>query len=450
MQHLHYVFHWCICIILYVSGTQNKNTYTDYIYAGHTPTGGPGKRTGPSISILQDQLTRCSLAMGLNERSLDSSTVNSVATNISLFLSALQYTMPQNFSRSYRSPCWFSQLTIPYQWEGLGTVVKERTNRQSLQLLRSRFYNHVFISTRNRTRDTLLCLPAFFLAGFPKCGTTTLHTMLSEHPMIAQPYRKEPHWWTRIPLNNMNQKHLRLAVIFYLQYFKIAPSSHGLLTYDASQSTLWDSNFLVNDSDYCAMPAAVSHILPHAKFVVVMRDPVERTFSNFLYGCTMYYTPNIANWPHHHISNVTKAFHNEVVKSVADFNRCLLNNRSVFECASDKQLLHREVRTCEGLGLRIVVSIYYIHILKWLQFFPKDQFLFLRLEDLSSNPQAFMDKITDFLNIDHWTPSEPSLVENKGKIRLQMLPETRELLSDFYRPFNQQLVNLTGDSRFLW
>ena len=31
-----------------------------------------------------------------------------------------------------------------------------------------------------------------------------------------------------------------------------------------------------------------------------------------------------------------------------------------------------------------------------------------------------------------------------------MMPETRKLLTDFYAPYNKQLVKLIGDERFLW
>ena len=31
-----------------------------------------------------------------------------------------------------------------------------------------------------------------------------------------------------------------------------------------------------------------------------------------------------------------------------------------------------------------------------------------------------------------------------------MLPETRRLLDDFYRPFNVKLAELLGDTSFLW
>ena len=73
---------------------------------------------------------------------------------------------------------------------------------------------------------------------------------LYKHPMIAKPSRKEPHWWTRMPLNNMNEMHLRLAVT--LQNFNVEGSGQAL-TYDATTSTLWDSNFLADNRDFCAM-----------------------------------------------------------------------------------------------------------------------------------------------------------------------------------------------------
>ena len=36
------------------------------------------------------------------------------------------------------------------------------------------------------------------------------------------------------------------------------------------------------------------------------------------------------------------------------------------------------------------------------------------------------------------------------KTQMEMLPETRAILSEFYLPFNEMLVELTGDRRFLW
>lgn len=41
------------------------------------------------------------------------------------------------------------------------------------------------------------CLPYFYIAGQPKCGTTDLFHSLVLHPQIVMPVAKEPHWWAR-------------------------------------------------------------------------------------------------------------------------------------------------------------------------------------------------------------------------------------------------------------
>ena len=54
---------------------------------------------------------------------------------------------------------------------------------------------------------------------------------------------------------------------------------HSVITYDGSQSTLWDSNFFYKGQEYCVMPAVISRVLPNAKFIIVMRNPVTSLYS---------------------------------------------------------------------------------------------------------------------------------------------------------------------------
>ena len=49
---------------------------------------------------------------------------------------------------------------------------------------------------------TIRCLPYFYLAGFPKCGTTDLFFEMAKHPDFFPARRKEPHWWTRNRFSN--------------------------------------------------------------------------------------------------------------------------------------------------------------------------------------------------------------------------------------------------------
>ena len=320
--------------------------------------------------------------------------------------------------------------------------------------LRERLYQKILEPALHRSKTVLLCLPAFFLAGFPKSGTTSLHMALYRHRTIAKPYVKEPHWWTRMPLADLDQNYLRLALTRYLQYFYDEANAsvrrnHQLLVYDGSQSTLWDSNFFVNNQDYCAMPTAISHTLPASKFIVVMRNPVTRTFSHYLYSCSQYPFDN--NWLR---SNISKLFHERVVAEVRYFNKCLSSNRTVFECASDRKFSIDNKKPCGALGYRLVVSLYYVHLTKWMHFFPRENFLFLRLEDMSKDPQTFMGSITAFLGIVNLSSNRARRLfthrENKRRVQIRMLPETWALLYEFFHPFNQKLVELTGDKRFLW
>ena len=47
--------------------------------------------------------------------------------------------------------------------------------------------------------------PNFIIAGFPKCGTTSLHHYLDEHPEIYMPTQKELHFFTYNNLSKLNK-----------------------------------------------------------------------------------------------------------------------------------------------------------------------------------------------------------------------------------------------------
>jgi hypothetical protein len=50
--------------------------------------------------------------------------------------------------------------------------------------------------TQNKTNN-LLCLPGFYIIGFPKCATTDLWTRLMKHHQLKG-WAKALHWWSRL------------------------------------------------------------------------------------------------------------------------------------------------------------------------------------------------------------------------------------------------------------
>ena len=390
------------------------------------------------------EMTRCSIAMGVTENSLKehSTDIDTISKNASTFLNAIWSIVPRNFSENYRNPCWHSSdIRI--------------SKAAHTYMLRYKSPNMRMKLTQNMT---LLCLPNFFIAGFPKSGTTTLHEALCYHTQIAHIQRKEPHWWTRTPLHDLNQKHLQRVVSQYLFRYSYAAKKISVhkdcITYDGSQSTLWDSNF--NRTDYCAMPAVILQVLPEAKFIVVMRNPITRLYSSYLYGYTLRLGTNIDKWPEEVRMDPAGIFHHKVVSAIQYFNECLLNH-SLYECTNENINLKDP---SWGMRYKLTVSIYYVHLLKWLQFYPKEQFLFLRTDDMATDPPEFLSRITNFLGLRPVSPQQArqwfKKKKNVQKFKIEnpfkfvMRNETWRLLEDFYKPYNAMLADLTSDEKFLW
>ena len=392
-------------------------------------------------------MKECSLAIGVSQDRLMSNeaAINNLATNLSHYLTALSSIIPQKFSSTYRSPCWETPIHLSTQQQHELTMLND--GKKSISTLTEHLYQTILESALHQKNNrSLMCLPAFFLAGFPKSGTTTLHSILYKHYMISKPGFKEPHWWTRMPLRNGDHNYLILTFAWYLQYYYNQANSEikrkpQLLTYDASQSTLWDSNFHIDYEDYCSIPILLSHILPSAKFIVVMRNPVTRTHSHHIYSCAYEKRQPPSS----------TVFHEMVVADIKYFQNCLSTDRTIYECTSDKHFKKGQSGGCNrSMSYYLTISMYYLHLKKWMQLFPRESFLFLRMEDMSIDPYTFMRNITDFLNIDQLPPQSTRFLFSYRKNVKMLRWKCCQKLEQFFHPFNEKLVELTGDNRFLW
>ena len=443
--------------------------HTHYGHLFHSPLDQPIDlrryvATDATPGALEEELRTCSLALDVPWTALEQQKqdLQRASRKLSVFLSALRSIIPQSFSPSYSSPCWedndihvgFQSSLMSMITHSMGTANELYLHpNQAKYLARQALFG-------NSSKTLLFCLPHFFLASFPKSGTTTLAKALFSHVSVGSAAKKENHWWTRAPIISPNAELLQLNVIRYLIHFKnmahYAEEQPYLLAMDGSQSTLWDSNFVVGGHDYCTTPAAISHILPRAKFIVLMREPSSRLYSYYLWSCSYKHGSLTLKWPREIREDPAGTFHRKVVEGVENFNRCL-EMRSLYECANHYTFTNvtTQKSVCGQIGFRLVVSIYYIHIQKFLQFFPRDQFLFLKMEDMSKVPVQFMGRVTDFLGVDPLPSSTATELlskrANQQSVVLDpMRDDTRQFLHNFFAPFNKRLVDLTGDEQFLW
>ena len=117
---------------------------------------------------------------------------------------------------------------------------------------------------------TLLCLPYFLLIGMPKCGTTDLYQRIVQHPQVIAPASKEPHWWSKRRNQVGGPTFLDYLFLFSMPAKMIRKNNH-MVTGDGSASTMF-----YKSNDTISTAELLSLVLPQAKLLVILRNPVDR------------------------------------------------------------------------------------------------------------------------------------------------------------------------------
>ena len=110
--------------------------------------------------------------------------------------------------------------------------------------------------------------PDFFVVGAAKSGTSSLYNYLTQHPAVFMPQMKEPHFFynERSPGSpTLQEKDLA----GYLQMFEGVPD--GVRAGEASTSYLYAAN----------AAREIKQIRPDAKILAVLRNPVDRAYSQY-------------------------------------------------------------------------------------------------------------------------------------------------------------------------
>ncbi len=122
-------------------------------------------------------------------------------------------------------------------------------------------------------------LPTFFVAGAGKAGTTSLHSYLAQHPEIYMSPVKEPCYFAdeiRCGIRSESfEKHARRRLPndldTYLLLFENARDEKAVG--ESSAAYLWSETAAAN----------IHASIPNAKIILILRDPAERAFSQYLH-----------------------------------------------------------------------------------------------------------------------------------------------------------------------
>ncbi len=254
-------------------------------------------------------------------------------------------------------------------------------------------------------------LPDFLVIGAQKCGTTTLYHHLTQHPHVGRAATKELHYF-----DNYFDK----SVEWYRRCFPPPKWTDGrrTITGEATPKYL----------NHPAVPERAAAVVPRAKLIALLRNPVDRTYSSF----------------HHSARNGRREDmgFEEAVEASLGFAEA--EKTQPFGEEDDAPVRKHDLLDINGLIKR---SIYVDQLQRWSRFFSDEQMLVLKSEDFFERTSETLGRVLDFLGLPDWEPeteSETSRVRNKGTYKQGMAPATRRRLEEYFEPHNQRLYEYLG------
>ena len=252
-------------------------------------------------------------------------------------------------------------------------------------------------------------LPDFLIIGGRKCGSTSLYNYLIQHPCVASPLRKEMHFFS-------TKFHKNLA--WYKANF---PSTR----YKSCSNKNQKKNFITCDAsaEYLSYPNVaerVHQIIPKVKLIAILRNPIERAFSDWKYAAK------------EETLSFEEAIKNEKARLAVEKEKILEDPHYITHWA--------QAYTTQG--------IYIDQLKRWFELFPKKQILILKSEDFFSNTESILKEVCQFLNLESFKLREykPYNFTNPS---ITMDTKTRNKLKEFFKPHNERLYEFL-DRRFDW
>jgi hypothetical protein len=255
-------------------------------------------------------------------------------------------------------------------------------------------------------------MPHFLIIGAQKAGTTSLYYYLRQHPSVIPAIRKEIHFFDR---------YYRQGEAWYRAMFPLESKCRSSVDDGSGKAITGEATpcYLLHP----LAPQRVHKANPDAKLIILLRDPIERAFSQY---------------------------HHEVRKGHESrtFGQAL---------AAEEETIQRELEKIEhdeffdsfalSHSSYLTRSRYAELIKKWFRYFDRDRVLILESKELSKNTKETLEKVCDFLDLSYFSPKKQRR-RNVGTYE-PMDDSMKKQLIDYFEPHNKELVKLLG-REFSW
>lgn len=253
---------------------------------------------------------------------------------------------------------------------------------------------------------TLHVLPDFYLIGAARSGTTSLYYSLIQHPSVYQTTGKEIHYF---------EKYYHLGLNWYRSFFPYRSNKFYV-------EKIQKKNFLTGDAtpryiDNPHIPKRVKQITPNSKFIVLLRNPIERAFSH--------YNMNIKNG--YETLSFEKAIEHENDRIKNGYEKMLKNGSYSGDYFTYAYLERGK---------------YAEKLKKWFEVFPKKFFIIKNSDDFFKKPETTYDEVLKFLQLSKWKLKK-HLPQMVGKYQQNEIePKVKKQLMEYFKPFNEKLYKL--------
>jgi hypothetical protein len=246
----------------------------------------------------------------------------------------------------------------------------------------------------------LRVLPDFVILGTQRGGTTSLYQWLSLHPDMAPALKKEVHYF---------DVHYARGLRWYRSHFPLRGS--GKLTGEASPYMLF----------HPLAPARAARDLPAStRFIVLLREPVQRTVSGYWYSARR------------------KRFERET------FERAIALESERLQTGTERVL--RGERSVEHSGYSYVARSEYVgQVQAWFDAVGRERILVVESEQMFARPEV-SNGIVEWLGLPAHVQDFP--VTNQSQRLGTESPELLAQLHEHFAPYNQKLFDLLGTE--LW
>ena len=187
------------------------------------------------------------------------------------------------------------------------------------------------------------------IIGAGRSGTTSVYEYLAAHPEVDFSITKELHYFSLDDLYARGEK-----------YF------HSFFEHPEKKISITADTYLLIDTK---APERICRYNPAMKCIIMLREPVARSYSNFLYSVNFGHEPASANFLQTMEAEKQVLATGDIVEQ---------NNR------------------CHFYG-----SLYHRHLEFWRSYFPKEQLLIYRMNDLQNDPEKFYKQLCADLGLNY-------------------------------------------------